>query len=203
MSSGLEVHTRICRETTADKTFADLEIPLIAMTVDLNTRRPEPITGGTLWEAMLASTALAGMFPPFQRGDQRLVDGIALIPVPSDAVRDAGADIVVSVNLIGKEHLAAWPGQPTPEEKPKRHGSRMLDALLEVMDISQTEASVRHAERADVPITPVFGPGTWRDFDLADLYLAAGRAAALSKLADLQRHARPQSNALSGAKMHV
>jgi NTE family protein len=203
MSSGLEVHTRICRETTADRSFADLKIPLIAMTVDLNTRRPAPITDGTLWEAMLASTALAGMFPPFQRGDQRLVDGIALIPVPSDAVRDAGADVVVSVNLIGKEHLAAWPGQPTPEEKPKRLGSRMLDALLEVMDISQTEASVRHAERADVPITPVFGPGTWRDFDLADLYLAAGRAAAQLKLADLQRRARPQTNALSGAKMHV
>jgi NTE family protein len=203
MSSGLDVHTRICRESTGDQTFADLEIPLIAMTVDLNTRQPAPITAGPLWEAMLASTALAGMFPPIQRGDQRLVDGIALVPVPSDAVRDAGADIVVSVNLIGREVLAAWPGQAPTEVKPKRGGSRLLDALLEVMDISQTDASERHASRADVSITPRFGPGSWRDFDLADLYLAAGREAAESRLGDLQRVARPQINAVSGAKINA
>ena len=37
MSSGLEVHTRVCRDTTQDCTFADLQIPLVAMAVDLNS----------------------------------------------------------------------------------------------------------------------------------------------------------------------
>jgi predicted acylesterase/phospholipase RssA/CRP-like cAMP-binding protein len=201
MATGLEVHTRICRERTSEKSFSDLQIPLIAMAIDLNTRHPAPIMDGPLWEALLASTALAGMFPPFQRDNQRLVDGIALVPVPSDAVRDAGADVVVSVNLIGRDVLPTWPGQPVPEEKPKRFGSRMLDALLEVMDISQTEASVRHAGRADVTITPVFGPGTWRDFDLADLYLAAGKSAAKSRLPELQRLARPQFHGITTSRM--
>ena len=141
---------------------------------------------------MLASTALAGMFPPYIRGDQRLVDGLALVPVPSDAVRNAGADIVVSVNLIGRESLAAWPGHAAPEEAPRRKGARMLDTLLEVMDLSQMDASVRHAARADVAITPVFGPGSWRDFDLADLYLAAGASAAEAQLPLLKQLARPQ-----------
>jgi predicted acylesterase/phospholipase RssA/CRP-like cAMP-binding protein len=197
MSTGLDLHTRTCRESTADKTFDDLEVPLVAMAVDLNRRRPAPITSGPLWQAMLASTALAGMFPPYELDGQRLVDGIALVPVPSEAVREAGADVVVSINLAPAETLAAWPGQSAPEAKAKRPGSRMLDTLLEVMDLSQLEAGIRHAGLADVQITPLFGPASWRDFELADLFLAAGRSAAQAQLAELAKWARPQSRTMA------
>jgi predicted acylesterase/phospholipase RssA/CRP-like cAMP-binding protein len=192
LSSGLDVHTRICRETTNDCTFADLTIPLIAMAVDLNTREPAPIREGPVWEGLLASTALAGMFPPFQRGQQRLVDGLALIPVPSDAARDLGADVVVSVNLMSREMLRAWPGELPPPPPPQRKGSRLLETLLEVMDLAQLDASVRHAARADVVITPRFGPASWKDFHLADLFLAAGRLAAEEQLENVCALARPQ-----------
>jgi hypothetical protein len=59
------------------------------------------------------------------------------------------------------------------------------------MDLSQLAESVRHAELADVVITPRFGPGEWRDFHLADLYLAAGRAAAEEQLPTLRSLALP------------
>jgi len=59
------------------------------------------------------------------------------------------------------------------------------------MDLSQLAQSVHHAELADVPITPLFGPGEWRDFHLADLYLAAGRAAAERQLPTLKSLALP------------
>lgn len=192
LSSGLEVHARMCRETTGDRSFADLAIPLVAMAVDLTTRQPAPVTTGPLWQALLAATALPGLFPPYERDGQRLVDGLCLIPVPSDAAREAGADIIVAVNILSRETLPAWPGETMPPPAPGRSGSRMLDTLLEVMDLSQLDASVRHAARADVTITPRFGPGTWRDFHLADLFLAAGRAAAGEQLATLRGLARPQ-----------
>jgi hypothetical protein len=54
----------------------------------------------------------------------------------------------------------------------------MLDTLLEVMDLAQAEASARHAALADVVVTPRFGPGSWRDFQLADRFRDAGRRAA-------------------------
>ena len=47
--------------------------------------------------------------------------------------------------------------------------------MFEAMDLSQVDTSARHAALADVAITPRFGPGEWRDFQNADLYLA-GRA---------------------------
>ena len=201
-SAGLDVMVRICHETTQERSFADLVIPLVAMAVDLNTLQPEPICDGPLWEALLASTALAGMYPPYQRGDQRLVDGVALVPVPTGSVLSAGADIALSVNLMSREKLPAWPGEVPPEPAPAKAGSRMLEVLLEVMDLAQLDASVRHAALADVVVTPRFGPGSWRDFHLADLFLAAGREAAEEQLASLRSLARPQSSNLSRGEVH-
>jgi NTE family protein len=192
MSTGFEVHVRLCRETTEEHSFSDLQIPFVAMAVDLDSRQPAPIRDGPLWEALVASTAVAGLFPPFVRNGHRLVDGITLVPVPTDTLVDAGADLTVSVNLMSRDTLPAWPGENTPAA-PGRSGSRMLDTLLEVIDLAQLEASVRHAAGADVVMTPRFGPGNWRDFHLADLFLEAGRRAAEQQLGSLRALARPQS----------
>jgi hypothetical protein len=45
---------------------------------------------------------------------------------------------------------------------------------------------------ADVTITPRFGPGSWKDFHLADLFLEAGRRAAEDALPALAQRVRPQ-----------
>jgi NTE family protein len=192
-ASGVEVMTRLMRETTGERTFADTLIPLTVMAVDLSARAPAPIREGPLWEALLAATALAGVFPPFERDGHRLVDGLALVPVPTAAVIEDGADITVSVNLITAETLPAWPGGPPPEPPPERRRRGVLDNLLEVMDLSQLAESVRNAELADVVINPRFGPGEWRDFHLADLFLAAGRTAAEQRLQGLRSLALPAS----------
>jgi NTE family protein len=176
-------------ELTQDKTFADLALPMTVMTVDLRSREPEPITSGPLLDALLAATALAGFVPPFKRGTQRLIDALALVPVPAEAAREAGADVTLSVNIMSRDVLEAWPGQEAPEVVSKRE--RMLDTLLEVMDLGQLDASIRSAAAADVPITPVFGPATWRDFELADLFLEAGTLAATDRLDAIAELARP------------
>jgi NTE family protein len=192
-STATERITQVFRETTQERSFADTQIPLVCMAVDLTARTSAPLREGPLWEALRASTALAGMFPPFERGDQRLVDGVALIPVPTGAVSDDGADVTVSVNLMSRETLSAWPGQEPPPPEPEKPGSRMLKTLLEVMDLSQLDTSVRHAALADVTVTPRFGPGSWRDFELADLFLAAGREATEAAVPQLRSLARPQT----------
>ncbi|HWX45920.1 MAG TPA: cyclic nucleotide-binding and patatin-like phospholipase domain-containing protein [Solirubrobacteraceae bacterium] len=191
-ASGLEAMSQLMRESTAERSFADTLIPLVVMTVDLTDRAPAPLREGPLWEALLAATALAGVFPPHERGGHRLVDGLALVPVPTGAVFEDGADLAVSINLMGAEVLAAWPEQPElePVRERQRRGST-LDTLLEVMDLSQLETSARHAELADVVITPRFGPAHWRDFHLADLFLAAGRRAALEQLPALRALSTP------------
>jgi predicted acylesterase/phospholipase RssA/CRP-like cAMP-binding protein len=196
MSGGSSGHKRmveLVRELAAGRTFADTLIPLAIMTADLTDRAPRPLREGPIDEALLGATALAGVFPPHERDGHRLVDGLALDPVPTSAVIEDGADVTVSVNLIPRETLDAWPGQapPEPQEERKRRPG-MLDTLLEVMDLAQLDTSERNAALADVPITPRFGPGSWRDFDLADLFLAAGREAASERMPELAALAKPQ-----------
>jgi NTE family protein len=191
-STGLGTLTRLLKTTTAERGFEDAAIPLVIMAVDLTDRVPAPLRDGPLWEALLAATALAGVFPPHERDGHRLVDGLALVPVPTAAVIADGADVTMSVNLLPRELLPAWPGEAPVEESEKRPGSRMLETLLEVMDLAQMDTSARNAEAADVAVTPRFGPGSWRDFELADRFLAAGRQAAEEQLDTLRSLARPQ-----------
>ncbi len=192
-AAGMEILTGLLKEATKGAFFSHTQVPLVIMAVDLTARAPVAQRRGPLWEALLAALSVAGVFPTQERDGHRLIDAIALVPVPTAAVIEDGADIVVSVNLLGTETLERWPGVPDEPEgepaKPRRRGP--LDTILEAMDLSQLDTSARHAALGDVVITPRFGPAEWRDFNLADLFLEAGRAAASEQMAALQALSRP------------
>jgi NTE family protein len=192
LGGDIEVLARLLREATEERWFTHTAIPLVIMTADLSDRAPLPLRNGPLWEALLAALAVAGVFPVQERDGHRLVDGIALVPVPTASVFEDGADLVLSCNLMGPETLDSWPEAAEVEpEQPKKRRPGRLDAMLEVMDLSQLDTSIRHAALADVTVTPLFGPADWRDFNRADLFLAAGRKAAEEQLPALQALTRP------------
>lgn len=188
-SPAMTLWTRLLREVTEDRNFSDLTIPLVVMCVDLESGQPAPLQEGPVWEALLATTALPGLAPPVRRGDQRLVDGLALVPVPTGAVEPL-VDLTVAINLMSRDTLPTWPGE---ESRGPPRGASALDVLLEAMELTHIEVSTRHAARATVPITPRFGPCTWKDFHRADQLLEAGRVAARSRVSALQAliHPRP------------
>jgi predicted acylesterase/phospholipase RssA/CRP-like cAMP-binding protein len=196
-SSGLEALTGLLKQATEERFFSHTTIPLSIMAVDLTDRKPVVQRRGPLWQALLAALSVAGVFPTQERDGHRLIDAIALVPVPTAAVIEDGADIVVAVNLLGAETLERWPNEPVEPEpepgaeprRPRRRGP--LDTILEAMDLSQLDTSARHAALADVVITPRFGPAEWRDFHRADLFLEAGREAALEQLPTLRALSRP------------
>ncbi len=192
-AAGAEQLELLLKEATDERSFTQTVIPLVIMAVDLTERAPKAQRSGPLWQSLKAALAVAGVFPPHEREGHRLVDAIALVPVPTAAVLQDGADIVVSVNLLGAETLESWP-DATPEEaaeQPAPRRKNALDTLLEVMDLSQLDTAARYAELADVTITPRFGPADWRDFGHAERFLAAGRAAALEQLPALEALCRP------------
>ena len=191
--AGTEILTKMLQEATEGKSFADTVIPLAIMAVDLTDRTAVPQREGPLWEALLAALAVAGVFPTQERDGHRLVDAIALVPVPTAAAVESGADLVVSSNLMSAETLDRWPSGPEIPPPPEKKRRGALDTMLEVMDLSQLDTSTRLASLADVAVTPRFGPADWRDFHLADLFLEAGRTAALEQLPALQALSRPFS----------
>ncbi len=90
---------QLLREALGDRTFADTRVPLAMVAVDLNTAQEVILREGSLVEAVLATTAVPGVFPPQVRGEQILVDGGVLNNVPVDVARSLGAGRVIAVDL--------------------------------------------------------------------------------------------------------
>ncbi len=59
-------------------------------------------TKGPVLDALRASIAMPGLFPPVRHEDRWLVDGGLVNPVPVSLCRALGAEIVIAVNLNGE-----------------------------------------------------------------------------------------------------
>jgi len=77
--------------------FSELRIPLAVVTTDLETGETIVLTEGDLIEAILASTALPGLFPPIAWRGRRLVDGGLSNNVPIDLAIERGAGRVIGM----------------------------------------------------------------------------------------------------------
>lgn len=183
-ADGTAVMARLARETTAGAAFADLAMPLTVLTADLAAQRPVSLTEGGVADALVAAMTVPGLYPPVRRGDQRLVDAVVLTPVPTAAL--AGVDVTIAVNLLGRQALPAWPGAPEPER-----AARDRDPVVESLELASFGAAATQTSVASVPVTPRFGPGTWRDFRHAERFLAAGEEAMEQALSGLRALARP------------
>jgi NTE family protein len=79
-----------------DRNLKDLELPFAAMATDLATGRAVRIESGSLVEALLASTAVPGLYPQVNLDGRDLVDGGVVNNVPvKDAVEMGARSIVV------------------------------------------------------------------------------------------------------------
>jgi NTE family protein len=82
-----------------DTRIDDLPIRFAAIATEFNTGHEIWLTRGRLSEALRASYALPGIFPPVLIGGRWLVDGALVNPVPVSAARALGARLVIAVNL--------------------------------------------------------------------------------------------------------
>jgi NTE family protein len=82
-----------------DTRIDDLPIRFAAIATEFNTGHEIWLTRGRLSDALRASYALPGIFPPVLIGGRWLVDGALVNPVPVSAARALGARLVIAVNL--------------------------------------------------------------------------------------------------------
>jgi NTE family protein len=83
-----------------DRTFADLTIPLKVVATDLAGHAPVVIEQGSLRRAVAASIAIPLVFTPVRDGEQVLVDGGLVNPLPFDLL-DGAADITIAIDVSG------------------------------------------------------------------------------------------------------
>jgi NTE family protein len=87
------------RGVLSDPRIEELPVPFSAVATDLKTGGEIWIREGSLIDAIRASISLPGIFTPYGRNGQWLVDGGLVNPVPVSPCRAMGADIVIAVNL--------------------------------------------------------------------------------------------------------
>src|SRR5882724_2813063 len=86
-------------ESIGDLTIDKLPLRYAAIATEINTGHEIWITRGLLRDAMRASYALPGIFPPVLLGERWLVDGALVNPVPVSVARALGARLVIAVNV--------------------------------------------------------------------------------------------------------
>ena len=96
--SGLKVFKAL-EDNFAFSDFADLHKPFAAVATDLYSGREVDFLKGSVIEAVRASCAIPGLFPPVCVDNRWLVDGGVVNPVPVILCRMLGADIVFAINL--------------------------------------------------------------------------------------------------------
>ncbi len=84
---GLAGASKLFDEVFGAATFDDLPLPCALTGVDLKSAREVILTEGLVRDAVLATIALPGIFPPRRIQDWELVDGGTLDPVPVSVAR--------------------------------------------------------------------------------------------------------------------
>jgi NTE family protein len=105
-----------------DKRIEDLPFRFAAIATEFNTGHEIWLTRGRLADALRASYALPGIFPPVKIGGRWLVDGALVNPVPVSAARALDARLVIAVNLnsdlFGRGTIIASHGSDETDEPP-------------------------------------------------------------------------------------
>jgi NTE family protein len=97
---GLAGASKLFDEVFGAVTFDDLALPCALTGVDLKSAREVILTEGLVRDALLATIALPGIFPPRKILDWELVDGGTLDPVPVQVARMLAPNLpVVAVVL--------------------------------------------------------------------------------------------------------
>jgi len=101
----------LMRDHFSDMIIEDLPNPFVAIATDLLTGHEVWLRKGSFIDAVRASFALPGVFPPVELNNRNLIDGALVNPVPVSACLALGSRMTIAVDLnsdmIGK---AAKPG---------------------------------------------------------------------------------------------
>ena len=100
--------TRVLEEFFSDLTFEKLQLPCAVVAVDIKSAQEVVLREGCVVDAILATGAIPGIFPPQKIGEHLLVDGATLDPVPVSVARSFAPALptvaVVLTPLLGQAH---------------------------------------------------------------------------------------------------
>jgi NTE family protein len=167
---------------TGVTTFEHLRIPLAVVATDMNAGKPAVFRSGELGPALLASTAIPGVFPSVRINEREYLDGGVVDNTPLNTAVDDGARDILAISLMGGGEY-----EQAPKGIPELI-ARTLQLSLHHQMLSDFE---RLRQRARIVVLcPITAPtATWvMKREHVESVIEASRAAT----ADLLRHRGPK-----------
>ena len=156
----------------ARRPLEKLNRPFAAVATDLNNGERIVFRTGDTGMAVRASAAVPGVFQPAQFRGKSYVDGGLSSPIPVQAARDMGADIVIAVDISAKPE-----GQPTDS----------LSAILwQTTTIMGGAIATNELKGADIVIRPKLPYVKSWDFTARNDAMLEGERAMLAALPKLK-----------------
>lgn len=155
-------------ELVRSKPLEGLAKPFAAVATDLDSGARVIFNRGNTGQAVRASCSIPGVFQPAVIGGRRYVDGGLVSPVPVDAARQLGADLVIAVDISSKAKDGKAEG--------------ILSNLNQTITIMGQKLGEQEMTRADVIIRPRVGQIGATDLDQKHVAVLEGEKAAQAAL---------------------
>jgi NTE family protein len=171
LNTGHQIGLLIDRETLpyfALPSFDALPVPFRCVATDLVSAKQFVFKNGSLAEALRATMSLPGAFTPVQDGQNVYVDGGLVNNLPTDVVRQMGADIVIAVHL-----------EREPVEA--KNIQSLLSVLEQSVRVVVSESELRGLADADAIVSVPLEHFLSRDFAKNVPIMQAGYDAAKGK----------------------
>ncbi|MFA5019737.1 MAG: patatin-like phospholipase family protein [Candidatus Pacearchaeota archaeon] len=167
------------REKINSKKIEDLKIPLFITSVDLNTGHEVIFNKGDIAKAVRASISIPGIFNPAINKDKVLIDGAWKDTIPVEVLKEAGAEIIIAVNLneFSENEKAIYLSSDTTKESAKL--PNIFYTLLRSYQISEEELikTERNNPIIDILIEPNLSKIKPNDFNKAKQAIKLGEEA--------------------------
>lgn len=157
-----------------DLTFAELQMPFTVTATDLQSGTEVLLREGRVAQAVRASCAFPGIFLPVKLGEQTLVDGGLINPVPTRICRQMGADLVIGVEL-GRSA-----GERTAAPR------NLIHIVLGALSLVQRPLVASTLAESDVVIQPELGSFSIWELERAREMIAEGRRATEAVIPQIQ-----------------
>ena len=148
--------------------FDEMPVPFRCVATDLVSGQSHVFKDGPLSVALRSTMSIPGAFSPVYKGKAVYVDGGLLDNLPTDVVRQMGADIVIAVHL-----------EPGPVE------AKDIHSLFSVLDHSVTamvtDNELRSLAKADAIVSVPLSEFTTVDYAKSDPIMQRGYDAAKGK----------------------
>lgn len=169
------------KQFSQERRIEDLEMPLAIVAAEIVRGQEVVFRSGLVWQAVLASCSLPGIYPPQCIGPYTFVDGGLLSPVPSNVVADMGADTVIAVKL---NNVPTSAPQIVEAQEAKGRPPWALQTIWRCIDIMYNKIEAVSTHAATIVITPTFEEAGYglRNFRAGRAYIAEGEKAAEAAL---------------------